>query len=61
MIGVFDAKARMMAAKTLQQRSDAGSKFAHVSEHSIERLVDGLQNGSAHPSLAPIFVRRHRE
>jgi hemoglobin len=47
-----------MAAKESQQRPDATSKFARVSEHSIERLVDEFyRRVRIDPTLAPIFGR----
>jgi hemoglobin len=54
---MIDAKAGM-TVKERQQRSDTSSKFEHVTEHSIERLVDEFyKRVRLDPILAPIFAR----
>jgi len=54
---MIDAKA-VMAAKKLQQKSDASAKLEHVTEHSIERLVDEFyKRVRLDPVLAPIFAQ----
>ena len=47
-----------MAASKSKQRADASLKFARVSEHSIECLVDEFyRRVRLDPTLAPIFGR----
>jgi hemoglobin len=48
----------VIAMKNSKHRSDASSKFEHVTEHSIERLVDEFyRRVRLDPTLAPIFAR----